>query len=88
MTEYRHGVIDEYLPDSTKRLASETALQYPGDYLDVLRTAVPEVLRIGNVTKDQVIGIGVDFTSCTVLPVDKKGTPLCFLEKYRNRPHA
>lgn len=88
VAEYKHGVIDEYLPDSLERLAPETALQHPEDYLEVLRTTVPEVLRMANVTKEQIIGIGVDFTSCTVLPVDKNGTPLCFLEEYKNRPHT
>ncbi|MGB8451492.1 MAG: ribulokinase [Anaerocolumna sp.] len=86
--EYKHGVIDEYLPGSTQRLAPETALQHPEDYLDVLRTAIPEVLKMGKITKEQVIGAGVDFTSCTVLPVDKNGIPLCFKEEYKNRPHA
>ncbi len=88
VSEYKHAVMDEYLPGSTKRLPSETALQHPEDYLDVLRTAVPEVLRLGNVIKEQVIGIGVDFTSCTVLPVDKNGTPLCFKDEFKDRPHA
>jgi L-ribulokinase len=86
--EYKHGVMDEYLPGSSQRLPAETALQHPEDYLEVLRTAVPEVLRTGNVTKEQVIGVGVDFTSCTVLPVDKNGIPLCFSEEYKNRLHA
>lgn len=88
VSEYKHGVIDEYLPGSSQRLAPETALQHPEDYLDVLRSTIPEILKKGNVTKEQIIGIGVDFTSCTVLPVDKSGIPLCFLEKYKNRPHA
>ncbi len=86
--EYKHAVMDQYLPDSTERLASETALQHPQDYLDVLKTTIPEVLKTGNVTKEQIIGIGVDFTSCTVLPIDKEGTPLCFKEEFKNRPHA
>ena len=86
--EYKHAVMDKYLPGSTERLASETALQHPQDYLDVLETTVPEVLKLGNVTKEQIIGIGVDFTSCTVLPIDKEGTPLCFKDEFKNRPHA
>ncbi len=88
VSEYKHGVMDEYLPGSTLRLPPETALQHPEDYLEVLRTTVPKVLELGKISKEQVIGIGVDFTSCTVLPVDKNGTPLCFLEEFKNRPHA
>lgn len=86
--EYKHGIMDTFLPGSTKRLAPETALQHPKDYLDVLKTAIPEVLSMAHVTKEQIIGIGVDFTSCTVLPTDKEGTPLCMLEEYKDRPHA
>ncbi len=49
---------------------------------------IPEVLEMGKVSKEQIIGIGVDFTSCTVLPVDADGQPLCFHEQYKDRPHA
>ncbi len=86
--EYPHGIMDEYLPGATKRLAPETALQHPQDYLDVLQKTIPEVLEMGKVSKEQIIGIGVDFTSCTVLPVDADGQPLCFHEQYKDRPHA
>lgn len=86
--EYPHGIMDEYLSGSTKRLAPETALQHPQDYLDVLQKTIPEVLEMGKVSKEQIIGIGVDFTSCTVLPVDADGQPLCFHEQYKDRPHA
>lgn len=86
--DYAHGIIDTYLPESMVRLAPETALQHPQDYLDVLKTAIPQVLDMSGVTKEQIIGIGVDFTSCTVLPVDHEGTPLCMKEDFKNRPHA
>jgi L-ribulokinase len=36
----------------------------------------------------RVIGLGVDVTSCTVLPADGEGTPLCNYEHFRDRPHA
>lgn len=86
--DYAHGIIDKFLPGSDRRLAPETALQHPNDYLEVLKKAIPEVLKMGGINKEQVIGLGVDFTSCTVLPIDENGTPLCFKEEYKNRPHA
>ncbi len=36
----------------------------------------------------RVVGLGVDFTSCTVLPVTSDGVPLCTLERWRERRHA
>jgi L-ribulokinase len=85
---YRHGVITEHLPASSGPLAPETALQCPEDYREVLRTAVPEALRASGADPGQVVGIGTDFTSCTVLPVTADGTPLCELPDLAGRPHA
>ncbi|MFD3686977.1 ribulokinase [Nocardiopsis sp. NPDC058631] len=85
---YRHGVITAHLPGSSAPLAPETALQSPEDYREVLATAVPEALRASGASPAQVIGIGTDFTSCTVLPVTADGTPLCELPGLAGRPHA
>lgn len=85
--DYPHAVMDRTLPDGTQ-LGHDWALQHPQDYLDVLAHTVPEVLKESGVSADDVIGIGTDFTACTVLPVKADGTPLCFLPEYRNRPHA
>lgn len=64
------------------------ALQHPQDYLDALARVVPRVLKIGEVSKDDVIGIGIDFTACTILPVFKDGTPLCFLAEFMSNEHS
>ncbi|MFG2723749.1 ribulokinase [Streptomyces canus] len=84
---YPHAVLDRNLPDGT-RLPPDWALQVPADYIDVLRTAVPEALARAGVAPEQVIGIGTDFTACTVLPVLADGTPLCELPEYTSRPHS
>jgi len=88
VTAYPHGVIDESLPGSGVKLEYDWALQHPGDYLDVLRQSVPEVLRVAGVHPDSVIGIGIDFTACTMMPLDREGTPLCLGEQWRDNPHA
>jgi len=86
--EYPHGVMDEFLPDRKTKLAPDWALQHPQDYLDVLSTTIPKVLAEANVSADDVVGVGIDFTACTVLPIDKGGNPLCFQEKHKNNPHT
>ncbi len=82
---YPHAVMDKFLPDGTP-LGNDWALQHPQDYLDVFSVAVKGVLK--NVNCEDVIGIGIDFTSCTVLPVKADGTPICFIDKYKFKPHA
>lgn len=86
--EYPHGVIDETLPASGKPLPHEWALQHPQDYLDVLAHTIPAVLKQSGITPDQVVGLGIDFTASTPMPVKSDGTPLCFLPEHINNPHA
>src|SRR5438874_3976487 len=85
---YANGVIDETLPGTTIALEPDWALQDPNDYLEVFKTTIPEVLAESGVNPDDVIGIGIDFTACTMLPTTADGTPLCFLPEWRNNPHA
>ncbi|MBN1247346.1 MAG: ribulokinase, partial [Anaerolineae bacterium] len=85
---YAHGVIDETLPGTELRLEPDWALQDPSDYIEVLKRTVPAVLAESGVNPEAVIGVGVDFTACTVLPVRADGTPLCFLPQWRDTPHA
>jgi L-ribulokinase len=86
--EYASAVMEDVLPASGERLPPDWALQDPGDYVAVLRTAVPAALADARVDGAQVVGIGTDFTASSPLPVLADGTPLCDLEEFRERPHA
>jgi L-ribulokinase len=86
--EYQHGVMDSVLGSSGATLPPDWALQDPEDYRDVLRQAVPTALADAGVDSARVVGIGTDFTACTVLPALGDGTPLCQLPDLRDRPHA
>ena len=56
------------------------ARQNPADYLDGLLAAVRKAVRIAkkeaDLQGDQVVGIGVDTTGSTPIPVDRQGVPL------------
>lgn len=83
---YPHGVMTKALPDGTA-LDAGFALQHPQDYLDALDTLIP-ALFTGDASSSDVIGIGVDFTQCTMMPVNKDGLPLCFLQEFQSDPYA
>lgn len=85
--KYPHGVMDETLPDG-QLLPIDWALQHPQDYLDVLEYTFKKVICDSAVNPSDIIGIGVDFTACTILPVKKDGTPLCFLDEFKNNRNA
>jgi L-ribulokinase len=87
--EYPHAVMDQRLTAGDgQQLPPDWALQAPGDYVEVLREAVPTALRDAGVDPSAVIGIGTDFTACTMVPTTADGTPLCELERFADRPHA
>ncbi|MBR6709760.1 MAG: ribulokinase, partial [Clostridia bacterium] len=84
---YAHGVMDETLPNGD-RLPPNYALQHPADYLAVLGTTIPAVLTQAGITAEEIAGLCIDFTACTLLPIDRNGTPLCMKEAYENNRHA
>lgn len=86
--KYTNGVIDEKLPGTNIRLDPDFALQDPNDYIEVLKRTIPAVMKESKVDPKDVIGVGIDFTACTMMPTKKDGTPLCFLPEFHNKPHA
>jgi L-ribulokinase len=74
--DYSNEVIDEFLPGTDIRLDPDWALQDPNDYIEVFKIAIPAVLETSGVDPIDVIGVGIDFTACTMLPTKADGTPL------------
>ena len=84
---YTHGVMDETLPDGT-RLGPDWALQHPQDYIEALANTIPKAMAQSGVSAEEVIGVAIDFTACTVVAVDAQGRALCCLPEYEHNPHA
>ena len=88
VADYEHAVIDTTLPGSTTPLPHDWALQDPSDWWRAMRTAVRLAVRDAAIEPEAIIGIGTDFTACTVLPALADGTPLCWLPELAGEPHA
>lgn len=86
--QYKNGVIDTNLPDSSIELSLDSALQDPEDYEDGLVYTIKQILNNTKVNKRDIIGLGIDFTSCTMMPIKSDSTPLCFIEKFRDDPNS
>ncbi len=84
--DYPHGVMDRVLCTTGEELPANYALQHPADYLEALCFVVSSVVKEAGVSPADVVGLGIDFTCCTLLPVDKNGTPLCFLPAFEKTP--
>jgi len=69
------------------------ARQHPADYLKGAEITIKQALAaarksVKGFNPGQVIGIGVDTTGSTPLPVDANGQPLVFQKKFANHPAA
>jgi L-ribulokinase len=88
VANYEHGQITETLPGSSERLPPHFALQHPQDWIDSAVLATRVAIEQAGLDNDQIIGIGVDFTSCTMLPTKIDGTPLCLLSEFVAEKYA
>jgi L-ribulokinase len=86
--KYKHGQITDALPTGGPKLPTTYALQDPQDWLDSSAKAVRAALRQAKIDPDDVVGIGVSFTSCTMLPTLRDETPLCQLKQFAKEPLA
>src|SRR5436309_3036579 len=68
VSAYANGVIDEALPSGGGRLPGDYALQDPRDWMQSAAEACRAAMKSAGAGVEEVIGIGVDFTSCTMLP--------------------
>ncbi|WP_436867210.1 ribulokinase [Staphylococcus shinii] len=84
--EYQHGTISESL--NGKPLPHNYFLQHAEDYTSILEEGVKHVLAESNVSSDSVIGIGVDFTSCTIVFLDEDFKPLHLNPALKDNPHS
>ncbi len=69
------------------------ARQHPADYVKGAEITIKEALAdakrtVKGFSAGQVIGIGVDTTGSTPLPVDERGTPLAFHKAFAKNPAA
>jgi L-ribulokinase len=69
------------------------ARQHPADYIKGAEITINQSLaaakkNVRGFNANQIIGIGVDTTGSTPLPVDANGQPLAFNKKFANNPAA
>lgn len=84
---YAHGLLESQLPNGTP-LPRGFVLQDPMDYIRILECVVPALLLRGGVCKQDVIGITIDATACSLVAVDENWIPLCQKAEFQSDPHA
>lgn len=85
---YQDAVIEHFLPGTDISIPDDYALQNPRDYQNALEALLSDVWSKAKIDPADVIGIGVAFTSCTILAVDEDFTPLCYKDEFKKNPHS
>jgi L-ribulokinase len=86
--DYEHGTAGVILSRDPN-----LARQHPADYVKGAEVAIKRALaeakkNVRGFQPQQVVGIGVDTTGSTPLPVDQNGRPLAFHKKFAKNPAA
>jgi L-ribulokinase len=87
--EYETGEAGIILDSADHNLAR----QNPADYIKAVEVTIPQAIAQakksdGNFDPAEVIGVGIDTTGSTPLPVDEDGTPLAMLDEFKDNPNA
>ncbi|MCP2619931.1 ribulokinase [Candidatus Aminicenantes bacterium AC-334-K16] len=87
--EYESGEVGVILDSKDPNLAR----QDPADYLKAMSRVIPRTIQQARqedtyFSPEKIIGIGVDTTGSTPLPVDKTGVPLSFLPEFKDNLNA
>lgn len=86
--DYPSGVISGELPCGQKLMSDNWFLQDASDYLFVCRKLIEDMFSLTDITSNDILALGIDFTNCTVVAVDKSGKPMSENEEYRSNPHS
>ena len=87
--DYETGEAGIILDPSDHNLAR----QNPADYLKGIEDTITQAIAQAKKSDEDfnpadIIGIGIDTTGSTPLPVDKNGTPLSMLDEFKDNPNA
>lgn len=83
---YTHGTIEGEL--GGEKLPQNFALQNANDYMEIIEIGIPTIIEKANISVSEIVGIGIDFTSSTVIFVDEQMEPIHNKSGFQDNPHA
>lgn len=87
--QYRSGTNGVILSKENLLLARQNPIEYSNSLIFCTKKIIEKAKKIKkNFKSDQIIGIGIDTTGSSPMPVDQDGTPMAFLKKYRKNLNA
>lgn len=87
-TLYEHAIYETVHPYTNEPLPVASSLQLPEDFSQALGRSVKTVIQESGIQPEEVVGISVDCTSCSLIPVDNNYRPLCWSEAFKASRHS
>lgn len=81
---YPSGEAGILLDPADPNLARQNPADYQTGFLEAVRAAVASARKTVGLSPDDVVGIGVDTTGSTPIPVDASCVPLAFQERFKD----
>lgn len=87
--EYETGEAGIILDPADHNLARQNPADYVKGIEVTVKAAIAEAKKnVEGFDASKIIGIGIDTTGSTPIPVDKDGTPLSMLDEFKDNPNA
>lgn len=87
-TLYEHAIYETVHPYTNEPLPVASSLQLPEDFSQALGRSVKTVIQESGIQPEEVVGISVDCTSCSLIPVDNDYKPLCWSDAFKASRHS
>lgn len=88
VAEYAHGERGVLLDPRDPDLARQHPVDYPAGMISAVHSALEQARDTKEFDRNRIIGIGVDVTGSTPLPLDTTGEPLAFHPHFSNNLNA
>ncbi|WP_434981344.1 ribulokinase [Daejeonia sp. YH14] len=80
---YRRWVEGKYCSPAENRFR-----QHPLDHIEGLENTIKNVVSASQINPEQIVGICIDTTGSSPVPVTQNGTPLAFVQGFEDNPNA
>ena len=85
---YPSGEAGIILDEKDPNFAKQNPADYIQGFLTSVKKAVQAAKKVEGFAPENVVGIGIDTTGSTPIPVDANGTALAFLPEFKDDPNA
>ena len=86
--DYKRGIAGIITDEKNANIARQDPMDYVEGLDGCIKGAISKAKQVKGFSPENIIGIGVDTTGSTPIPVDRNGQPLCFSSEFKDNINA